>query len=100
MNTFADLKRRLVKGTKLTMVRHDWYPNGKFMNVERTVIKAQGNAIAMAVDVEDENGSWLYWPKASEVKITGPDTFLIELTTQREAGVKAKYMGYVIAEAG
>lgn len=63
MKTFADVKRALQVGVTVTMVRHDWYPNGKLMNVPRKVIKVQSNG------VQFEGGSWLHFPKASDIAV-------------------------------
>jgi hypothetical protein len=90
MNTFADLKRRLVECVTLTMVRHDWYPKGKLMGVPRVITKVQCNAIAMAAEGAD-SPSWLYWPKAGDIRITGDDEFLVKLD-------QGNYMGYVIGD--
>lgn len=74
MKTFADIKRKLVEGNSITMIRHDWYPNGPIMNVERKVIKRQSNA------VQFEGGSWLRLDKkAADYIPTGENSFLVRL---------------------
>lgn len=45
MKTFADIKRKLVEGNSITMTRHDWYPTGKLIGLERKVIAKQTNAV-------------------------------------------------------
>jgi hypothetical protein len=74
MKTFADIKRKLVEGNALTMIRHDWYPQGKLMGVTRDIVKRQSNAIQL------EGGSWLYLDKpAKEFIPTSENTFLVLL---------------------
>jgi hypothetical protein len=74
MKTFADIKRKLIEGNALTMIRHDWYPQGKLMGVTRDIVKRQSNAIQL------EGGSWLYLDKpAKEFIPTSENTFLVLL---------------------
>jgi hypothetical protein len=83
MKTFADIKRRLNVGVSLTMVRHDWYPTNKLMNNPRKIITRQVNAI------EFENGSWLHFPKANEVRIVSDNAFEVKLNPDEDV-----WMGY------
>ena len=74
MKTFADIKRKLIEGNALTMIRHDWYPQGKLINVTRDIVKRQTNAIQL------EGGSWLYFDKtAADYIPTGDQSFLVRL---------------------
>jgi hypothetical protein len=74
MKNFADIKRKLIEGNALTMIRHDWYPQGKLMGVTRDIVKRQSNAIQL------EGGSWLYLDKpAKEFIPTSENTFLVLL---------------------
>jgi hypothetical protein len=74
MKTFADIKRKLVIGNSITMIRHDWIPNGKLIGLKREIIKKQSNA------VQFQGGSWLYLDKpASEYIPTSENTFLVKL---------------------
>jgi hypothetical protein len=74
MKTFSDIKRKLIEGNALTMIRHDWYPQGKLMGVTRDIVKRQSNAIQL------EGGSWLYLDKpAKEYIPTSENTFLVVL---------------------
>lgn len=74
MKTFSDIKRKLIEGNALTMIRHDWYPQGKLMGVTRDIVKRQSNAIQL------EGGSWLYLDKpAKEFIPTSENTFLVLL---------------------
>jgi hypothetical protein len=83
--SLAAIKRNLQVGVKVVMVRHDWYPTGKLMNVERAVIRVQSNA------VQFEGGSWLYFDrKASEYRQTA-DGFEVCLDAN---GTFDKVMGY------
>ena len=57
----AELKRRLTLGTRLTLVRAPWLPEGQ--EIQRTVVVARATAIAMQpanLRKPDEH-SWLYW---------------------------------------
>lgn len=78
MKTFADVKRRLVEGATLTMVRHDWLPNGKLIGLPRKIIKRQTDAIQF------DGGSWLQFPPAKEVRILGDNEFAVQLSPERE----------------
>ena len=74
MKTFADIKRKLIEGNDLTMIRHDWYPQGKLINVTRDIVKRQTNAIQL------EGGSWLYLDKtAADYIPSGDHSFLVRL---------------------
>ena len=74
MKTFSDIKRKLVEGNSITMVRHDWYPQGKLIGLERKVIAKQSNA------VQFEGGSWLRLDKkAADYIPTGENSFLVRL---------------------
>jgi hypothetical protein len=74
MKNFADIKRKLIEGNALTMIRHDWYPQGKLIGVTRDIVKRQSNAIQL------EGGSWLYLDKpAKEFIPTSENTFLVLL---------------------
>ena len=92
MKTLADIKRRACKGAQLTMTHHSWHPNGKLIGLPRVVSKTQGNAIVLA-EPDSSSGSWLYWPKAKEVRITGPDTFDVKLSL-RDTPDWATFMSY------
>jgi hypothetical protein len=74
MKTFSDIKRKLVEGNALTMIRHDWYPQGKLIGVTRDIVKRQTNAIQL------EGGSWLYLDKkAADYIPTSDHSFLVRL---------------------
>jgi len=74
MKTFSDIKRKLIEGNALTMIRHDWYPQGKLMGITRDIIKRQSNAIQL------EGGSWLYLDKKAADYIPLNDyEFLVRL---------------------
>jgi hypothetical protein len=78
MKTFADIKRKLVEGNSITMIRHDWYPNNDKIGLERKVIKKQSNA------VQFEGGSWLYLDKPAKDYIpTSENTFLARLVDDK-----------------
>ena len=70
MKTAADVKRRLsVKGVKVKMIRHDWYPTGKLIDVVREVEKIQSNAVMF------QGGSWLYFNSAKETIVESANSF-------------------------
>jgi hypothetical protein len=82
--SLAAIKRNLQVGAKIVMVRHDWYPTGKLMGVERAVIHTQTNG------VQFEGGSWLYFKAAKEYRDT-EGGFEVCLDG---SGTFAKVMGY------
>jgi len=89
MKTFADIKRKLVEGATITMVRHDWYPDGKHIGVKRKVIKRKTNA------VQFEGGSWLYLDRpAKEFKPLSHNTFSVQLGMPEDN----KFMVYEIED--
>ena len=71
MKTFADVKRRLTVGTGVMMVKHDWYPNGSLIGLPRVVDKCQTQSVRF------DNGSWLDFPLAKDVRIDSEDRFSI-----------------------
>ena len=78
MKTLSDLKRTVKQGSKLTMTRHDWYPSGALVGIERTVSKTQGNAIVLRhPDIGQE--SWLYMDSAKHFIFDGSDSFSVIL---------------------
>jgi hypothetical protein len=73
MKTFADIKRKLIEGNSITMLRHD-YGHCDLIGLDRKVIKRQTNA------VQFEGGSWLRLDKpASNYIPTSENTFLVRL---------------------
>ena len=73
MKTLADLKRRIKVGTTIRLTQHFLQGTKGFklsLTESRQVTHVQGTAIVLG-------SSWLYWPKAKSVRITGPDTFQI-----------------------
>ncbi len=94
MKTFADLKRRLVVGVTVTMTRHDWFPNGKLLGVPRKIAIQQTNAVAFeSIEDPKKQPSWLYFKKASEFRIDGPDSFSVRLDPDSS---KDEWMSYTI----
>jgi len=56
---------REAKNLSLTMIQHDWYPNGKSIGVKRRIKKVQTNGIQFVPIEEGSDGSWLYfYPRA------------------------------------
>ena len=75
MKTLADVKRRAVVGTRLQLIASAWTPADR-PPIERTVTKVQTNAIAMTPWPGKTNDSWLWWPKAMDLRIDD-DTFTV-----------------------
>lgn len=73
IKSFAELKRRLQPGAVITLISRDTeplFPGYDGTGVQRKVLIAQGNAIAMENPrPNDDRPSWLYWPKAAEVEL-------------------------------
>ena len=67
MNTLADLKRKLIKGQGVKLIRFKtpFDINNKNLNKVRYVVKIQSNGIYLNEDKNAENGSYLEFPKAS-----------------------------------
>lgn len=89
-STLAALKRRLVKGTVLTVVRNRQMPTT--VGHTRTVVVVQGNGIACRpsewVGTEREGQlSWITWPRACEVWYSPDDP---------EGASFAKQDGYLV----
>lgn len=92
MKTFSDIKRSLTEGTIVTMIRHDYYPNGPLINKPRKIEKKQSNAIMF------EGGSWLYFDKpASHFIPHGFNEFSVLLNPDDS---EPKYMTYRISYDG
>jgi hypothetical protein len=85
MKTFSDVKKRFKVGTELKLIRHDWLkPNLPLqIGAVRKIVKVQSNAIQF------EGGSWLNYPKASDVVTDGENQFSIVLNIE-----KAQFMSY------
>jgi hypothetical protein len=84
MKTFSDIKKQLVEGASLKLVRHDWLtPSSKIqIGLTRKIIKRQSNAIQF------EGGSWFYFPKASDI-VASDNGFSVVLSNE-----KAAFMAY------
>ena len=72
MGTLADLKRKLIIGTPITLIyaRQGLASNNKRLNLLRYVIKTQTNGIYLAEDKNATKGSFLELPKASLMDFT------------------------------
>jgi hypothetical protein len=68
MKTLADVRRRLVVGTEVEIVNHV----RPVASGPRKALKVQTNSICWASESHPQ-GTWLDWPKATYVKVTGPD---------------------------
>jgi hypothetical protein len=99
MKTFADIKRRAVVGATLTMTYNAYSAQfgTALIGKPRRVVIAQTNAIAMESVRDDGRPSWLYWPAAKSVRVTGPDSFDIlhdEHDTRDPEKVGTPFMSY------
>ena len=101
--SLAAIKRKIRVGTKLKLVRHDWFAKGGLVvrgNLGTTVLKPKIEVgcvrpvtvvHATEIALTGEAGtSWLQWPKAYCVRDT-PNGFEIDL---RCDGTFAEVMGY------
>lgn len=73
MTTFksaAEVKRICKEGVYLTMIRHDWFPNGHLIGKSRKIVHAGKGAIAFQDVLQKDKISWLHWPLASEFLVT------------------------------
>lgn len=80
MKTFADVKRRMTVGTAVMMEKYvvsGRECGGKLVGVARKIKQVQTNGIQFEPTEPGKDGSWLYWPRAKDVQITGPDTFIV-----------------------
>jgi hypothetical protein len=87
MKTFADVKRRLQVGTKLKLVRNDWFPTGKSINSVREIVARQTKGIKFS-----GGRSWLYFPSAKEVVIESENSFSF-LIDKEGAKVTYEFVG-------
>lgn len=85
VKNLAEFKRWLTTpGATVTMIRHDWYPTGKLMNVPRTVLTLQTNGVQFF------GGSWLYFRSAKEYRFS--DGFVdVDLTGDNSFGQIMRY---------
>jgi hypothetical protein len=75
MKTLADLKRELVVGTGITLVKSCWNSNSK-IGKKRYVVKTQGNGVYLSENKDDTEGSFLPFPNAKLTEYTG-DTLTV-----------------------
>ena len=72
MKTLADIKRRCVTGVKLKMTFHI-FDAPKIVGIVRPISVVKSNEIGL--QMPDGRPSFLTWPKAAWVRVTGPDSF-------------------------
>ena len=80
---------------KLTMVRHDWYPSGILIGLERTVKKVQTKAIQFMPHKEGSEVSWLHFDNGAAGVRFCNDKFIVDL---EGSGSFEKVMVYMIEE--
>lgn len=85
VKNLAEFKRWLAtSGATVTMIQHDWYPNGKLMNLPRTVVHQT------TTGVQFSGGSWLYFKSAKECRFS--DGFVdVDLTGDNSFGQIMRY---------
>lgn len=106
--SLAETKRRIVIGTQLKLVRHDWFTGGGMtvhgnlgttvlkgrieVGCIRTVSRVQTAQFALATPQPDGSvkDSWVQWPKASSFRVTA-NGFEIDL---KHTGTFEEAMGY------
>ena len=93
MKNLADLKRALVPGSTITMVRHDWYPNGWLLNKPRKVLAAK--RVGITIETVGRDGtvdeSHMRWQIASEY------TFIDDVFFEVAIDPQGSRMGYVVS---
>ena len=77
LRNLSDIKRRAVVGAKLELIAHGDSKVAPLLPMARTVLTVQSNAISMSPWPGRTGASWLYWGRASDIRIDGPDTFTI-----------------------
>lgn len=82
MKTFADLKRKLVVGVTVTMTHH-WWEQGRspLVGIPRKITIKQTNALQF------EGGSWLFWPKATQINIINDKEFSVQLDPENPKAI-------------
>lgn len=99
MKTFADVKRRIQIGTAIRITAQRSLPHlDKMLGKVRHVGIVQTNAIAFTnpeFPGKRLKMAWLYWPKAADVRVTGPDSFDVS----PRPGVQVSYEFADAAEA-
>ena len=92
MKSLADLKRDCQKYVWI-MRGHSWFPSGKMLGVPRKIAKVQSNAFMFEPVAGSVHGSWLSWPKASQLKIVnkGVGLYEVEVGVRREPGLSILY---------
>ncbi|ASZ75048.1 hypothetical protein FDI69_gp137 [Rhodococcus phage Trina] len=87
----ADMKRQLVPGTVIRMVRHDWYPSGPLIGEDREIVSA--NSVGIKIKTE-RNGetveSGMDWPRPKYISFT-ENGWKVQLDPQTD-----KFMEYVV----
>lgn len=83
IKTLAQLKRDMQKGTKVTLTACA-YATHKFMNVERYVVKVQGNGVYLNEDKDATSGSFMDFPSKATLTEYIDDTFTIYEAGKRE----------------
>jgi hypothetical protein len=83
--TLAETKRRIHKGTRVTLTYHKYAHQWRDVSVREALITGAGytrtvsvvQTVAIAFTMPDGRFSWLHWPKAAEFRSADNDTFSI-----------------------
>lgn len=84
--SLASIKRSIGVGTKVTLTHHGacgpgdtlpWGQGERTLPMTREVAVVQSNAIAFDDPASSDGRSWLYWPRAGEIQVTGERSFTI-----------------------
>ena len=83
MKTLADLKRRILPGTRLRCLRNTSRPT--LDGGEREVVRVQGNAFTWVLlgQKTAQTESWTYYPKAKGLWWIDDNTFEMQLSEHR-----------------
>ena len=97
MKTLADVKRRAQMGVKMKMTYHA-FGAPKIVGLVRSVVVVRAHEIGLLMS--DGKASYLPWPKAKNLRVTGPDTFDIVFGDEAHGIHKPEdaYMSYEFVE--
>jgi hypothetical protein len=68
MKTLTQLKKDLQIGDKIVLVEAPTMPNHRSLNIERYIVKKQGNGVYLSQQKSDKKGSFLEFPNAKLVE--------------------------------
>ena len=81
MKTLTQLKKDLQIGDKIALVEAPTMPNHRSLNIERYIVKKQGNGVYLSQQKNDKKGSFLEFANAKlteyeedEIRVYNPNT--------------------------